>query len=293
MATQKRLAVIGGNGFLGSKICQAALQRNWKVISLSRSGEPDWKYSSQDGRRPGWAENVTWVSADIFEPATYKSHLTSADAVVHSMGLLIEADYKDVLRGKENPITGLRKAFQNSGTPWPKSENPLDKVPPSEAESGNSEAKQPLTYERVNRDSALIAAKTFVESSTAEKKTFLYISAAAGFPVLPQRYISTKREAEELLTQVPKFRSIFFRPGFMYSSERPFTVPMSYLTRVSATMNSLTGNVFSGLFGAAGATPLQVERVARAVVRAIEDESVKGPVEVSQIEALDSKFESA
>ncbi|KAF3924803.1 hypothetical protein ABW21_db0201683 [Orbilia brochopaga] len=281
-ATQKR-----------SKICQAAIQRNWKVVSLSRSGEPDWKYASQNGNRPDWASNVTWVSADIFEPATYKSHLTSADAVVHSMGLLIEADYKDVLRGKENPITGLKRAFQNPGNPWPKSENPLDKVPPSNEEGSipAGEKKSPLTYERVNRDSALIAAKTFVDSSTVDKKTFVYISAAAGFPVLPQRYISTKREAEELLSQVPKFRPIFFRPGFMYSNERPATVAMSYFTGVSAAMNSLTGNVFSGLFGAAGAKPLRAEQVARAVVRAIEDESITGPVEVSQIQALDSKLD--
>ncbi|KAJ6263268.1 hypothetical protein Dda_1829 [Drechslerella dactyloides] len=304
MATQKCLAVIGGNGFLGKQkllhshaptpCIMAAIQRNWKVISLSRSGEPDWKHSSQNGNRPDWAENVTWVSADVFEPATYKSHLTSADAVVHSMGLLLEADYKGVLQGKENPITGLRKAFQESGNPWPKSENPLEKVPPSSdagSESTSSEAKQPLTYERINRDSALIAAKSFVESSKAERKTFVYISAAAGFPVLPQRYISTKRETEELLAQVPDFRSIFFRPGFMYSSERPATVAMSYLTRVSATMNSITGKVFSGLFGAAGASPLQAENVGRAVVRAIEDEAVKGPVEVAQIETLNSRLD--
>ncbi|KAF3309291.1 hypothetical protein TWF173_011293 [Orbilia oligospora] len=293
MAARKCLAVFGGNGFLGSKICQAATQRNWKVISLSRSGEPDWQTSSKSGCRPEWAENVTWVSADIFEPATYKPHLADADAVVHSMGLLLEADYKDVLRGKENPISGLRKAFGTTGSAWPKSKNPLEKVPGEETvgtgEGSSDTGGRQLTYEKLNRDSALIAAKQFVESSSAPKKTFLYISAAAGFPVLPQRYISTKREAEDLLSQVPDFRSIFFRPGFMYSSERPFTVPMSYLTRVSSTMNSLTGSIFSGLLGAAGSAPLDVEKVGVAVVHAIEDESTTGPVEVQQIDKLGSR----
>ncbi|EWC46998.1 hypothetical protein DRE_03760 [Drechslerella stenobrocha 248] len=155
MATQKCLAVFGGNGFVGSKVCQAALLRNWKVISVSRSGEPDWKLSSQNGRRPDWAEGVTWVSADVFEPATYKPYLTSADAVVHSMGLLLEADYKDVLRGKENPISGLRRAFQNSGSPWPKSANPLDKMPGDDV-GNTSESRQQLTYERMNRDSGTV-----------------------------------------------------------------------------------------------------------------------------------------
>ncbi|KAK6519663.1 hypothetical protein TWF281_003485 [Arthrobotrys megalospora] len=292
MAAKRCLAVFGGNGFLGSKICQAAIQRNWKVISFSRSGEPDWKTSSKSGRRPEWADNVTWVSADIFEPATYKPHLADADTVVHSMGLLLEADYKDVLRGKENPISGLRKAFGGTGSAWPKSQNPLDKVPgEGEAAAGRSEGAggRQLTYEKLNRDSALIAAKQFVESSSAPKKTFVYISAAAGFPVLPQRYISTKREAEGLLSQVPDFRSIFFRPAFMYSSQRPITIPLSYLTRVSSTMNSLTGSIFSGLLGAAGAAPLDVEKVGVAVVHAIEDESVTGPVEVQQIDKLGSR----
>lgn len=293
MAARKCLAVFGGNGFLGSKICQAAIQRDWKVISFSRSGEPDWKTSSKSGRRPEWADNVTWISADIFEPSTYKPHLADADAVVHSMGLLLEADYKDVLRGKENPISGLRKAFGSTGSAWPKSKNPLEKVPGEEvAETGGSGREtgdRQLTYEKLNRDSALIAAKQFVESSSAPKKTFVYISAAAGFPILPQRYISTKREAEDLLSQVPDFRSIFFRPGFMYSHERPITVPMSYLTQVSATMNSLTGNIFSGLLGAAGSAPLDVEKVGVAVVHAVEDESITGPVEVQQIGKLGSR----
>ncbi|KAK6543881.1 hypothetical protein TWF694_000603 [Orbilia ellipsospora] len=288
MAAQKCLAVFGGNGFLGSKICQAALQRNWKVISVSRSGEPDWKTSTKNGHRPEWADGVTWVSADIFEPATYKPHLASADAVVHSMGLLLEADYKDVLRGKENPISGLRKAFQTGGSAWPKSANPLDKVPGDDIPTGD--ASRQLTYEKLNRDSALIAAKQFVESSSAKSKTFLYISAAAGFPILPQRYISTKREAEDLLTQVQDFRSIFFRPGFMYSHERPITVPMSYLTSVSSTMNKLTGNIFGGLLGAAGTAPMDVDKVGRAVVQAIDDKSIKGPVEVPLIESLSSKL---
>ncbi|KAK6358394.1 hypothetical protein TWF730_007730 [Orbilia blumenaviensis] len=293
MAAQKCLAVFGGNGFLGSKICQAAIQRNWKVISVSRSGEPDWKTSSKSGRRPEWADNVTWVSADVFEPATYKPHLADADAVVHSMGLLLEADYKDVLRGKENPISGLRKAFGSTGSAWPKSQNPLEKVPGEESANagsgGRETGERQLTYEKLNRDSALIAAKQFVESSSAPKKTFVYISAAAGFPILPQRYISTKREAEGLLSQVPDFRSIFFRPGFMYSQQRPITVPLSYLTQVSATMNNLTGNIFSGLLGAAGAAPLDVEKVGVAVVEAVADESVTGPVEVKQIDKLGSR----
>ncbi|KAF3938263.1 hypothetical protein ABW19_dt0206134 [Dactylella cylindrospora] len=205
------------------------------------------------------------------------------------MGLLLEADYKDVLRGKENPISGLKKAFGSRDSAWPKSDNPLDKVPGDDLGESTSKPGE-LTYEKVNRDSALIAAKQFVEASSAPSKTFVYISAAAGFPVLPKRYITTKREAEDLLSQVPDFRSVFFRPGFMSSQDRPVTVPLSYLLSVSSTLNSITGKIFSGLMGAAGSSPLDVEKVGRAVVQAIEDESIKGPVEVPQIETLSSKI---
>lgn len=58
------------------------------------------------------------------------------------MGILLEADYKGVLSGKESPIAGLKKAFDSSrGT----SHNPL-------REEGE---KSQLTYETMNRDSGI------------------------------------------------------------------------------------------------------------------------------------------
>lgn len=56
------------------------------------------------------------------------------------MGILLEADYKSVLSGKESPITGLRKAFDSARAT---SHNPL-------REEGESAQ---LTYETMNRDS--------------------------------------------------------------------------------------------------------------------------------------------
>lgn len=76
----------------------------------------------------------------MLAPATYREHLSGATAVVHSMGILLEADYKGVLSGKVNPITGLRKAFDSAKGA---SGNPLKK---------GDESPQ-LTYEIMNRDS--------------------------------------------------------------------------------------------------------------------------------------------
>lgn len=76
----------------------------------------------------------------------------------------------------------------------------------------------------------------------------------------------------------------------MYSPGRTVTMPISYLTGLSATVNKLTGKVFGGLFGAAGDSPVAVEKVGQAVVQAIDDESIKGPVEVPQIETLATRI---
>jgi hypothetical protein len=101
---------------------------------------------------------VRWHSADILKPSTYTSVLTNADAVVHSMGILLEADYKGVLQGKEPIWSGLQRAFspQKSG-----SRNPLEEKEGSEAQSLERDGQ--VTYELMNRDSgtSLTHATTF------------------------------------------------------------------------------------------------------------------------------------
>ena len=64
------------------------------------------------------------------------------------MGILLEADYKGVVSGRESPIAGLQRAFSKTkqGT-----QNPL------EVKEGESlkpmETDGQLTYEVMNRDS--------------------------------------------------------------------------------------------------------------------------------------------
>jgi hypothetical protein len=81
----------------------------------------------------------------MFTPTTYRPFLYGADAVVYSMGILLEADYKGVLQGKEPIISGLQKAFGMSGTG---NRNPLERK-----EGGSIREDGQLTYELVNRDS--------------------------------------------------------------------------------------------------------------------------------------------
>lgn len=196
------------------------------------------------------------------------------------MGILLEADYKGVLTGKESPISGLRRAFsvQKQGS----NVNPLERGDGESVEPGEKDGQ--LTYELMNRDSAIILAK---EASKSGVGAFAYISAAAGAPILPGRYISTKREAESTIsTTFPRMRSLFIRPGFLFDGSRSFTVPMAAVTYAGFLANSLTGGNLTWLMGAGGAKPLKADLVAEAVVEGLEDEKVKGPIEVKEIEEL-------
>ncbi|OTB06907.1 hypothetical protein M426DRAFT_318617 [Hypoxylon sp. CI-4A] len=281
----KRLVVCGGNGFLGSRICKYAVSRGWEVTSVSRSGEPRWSTVTSSDAPPQWARKVTWERADIMRPATYVPFLKGADFVVHTMGILLEADYKGVLQGRESPITGLRKAFAAAPQPG----NPLDRGVPegSKQDIRPPETKEQLTYENMNRDSAISLAR---EAARENVSAFAYISAAGGAPVLPARYISTKREAESTIaSEFPRMRGVFFRSPFLYDSSRPITVGMAGLTGLGAAFNGLTRGVLGGFMGAAGVKPLKVDVVAEAVVEALGDPAVKGPVEVPEIEELANK----
>ena len=161
---KKKLVVCGGNGFLGkhryrddvrssncvqlgSRICKSAVARGWDVVSISRSGEPAWSSVTSSSNPPPWSTSVTWEKADMLKPATYKPMLKGADAVVHSIGILLEADYKGVLTGKESIWTGLSRAF--SATKGG-SQNPLERKEGEELKPQEKDGQ--LTYELMNRD---------------------------------------------------------------------------------------------------------------------------------------------
>ena len=120
---------------------------------------------------------------------------------------------------------------------------------------------------------------------------FGYISAAGGAPILPGRYITTKRAAEEAIaTKLPQLRSFFVRNGFLYDPSRAYTMALAGPTFATAMVNSLLGGMLSGpSLGGATAKPLKADLVAASVVEAIADDGVSGPIEIPQIEALASR----
>ncbi|KAF2124201.1 NAD(P)-binding protein [Dothidotthia symphoricarpi CBS 119687] len=281
-AAQKKLVVCGGNGFLGVRICKAAAHRGWAVTSISRSGTPHWPSISSHQTAPDWSSDVSWQKGDILDPASYVQHLEGADAVVHSMGILLEADYKGVVSGRESPIKGLQRAFSTTkaGTQDPLQRREGERLAPQESDGQ-------LTYEVMNRDTAVSLAH---EASQKKVPAYLYISAAAGTPILPARYINTKREAESIIsTTFPSMRSVFIRAPFLYDASRSFTMPIAAVSGIAAMVNSAVGGRLTWAMGAGGIKPLKADLVGAAVVEALEDQDVRGPVEVPEIERLGTR----
>lgn len=204
------------------------------------------------------------------------------------MGILLEADYKGVVTGKESPISGLRRAF--SATKKGSARNPLERGEESSNDEGIGigESDGQITYELMNRDTALSLA---TEAQAKEVSTFAYISAAAGAPFLPGRYITTKREAESLLSSnFPRMRSLFFRPGFLWDSSRAFTVPIMAGGMVGNVVNEwLFRGGLTRFVGASVEKPIKADLLAEAVVEGIAEEEVRGVQQTKQIEALAAK----
>jgi uncharacterized protein YbjT (DUF2867 family) len=203
-----------------------------------------------------WATKVNWVAADATDPASYEEHMEGATSVVHSIGILMEnSSYKKFLN-KEGVSTQ-----SNAG----------------------------CTYETMNRDTALVVA-----ALAAKKKvsSFIYVSAAGAPPGIDRRYISTKREAEQQISDFKEFRSIILRPGFIFSEEFPKTLALALplLGADSATamvpgFQKFLGSMLQSRDIVVG-NPIALHVLATAVVEAIRSPASSGIFDVSAIKRL-------
>ncbi|EUC62240.1 NAD(P)H-binding family protein [Rhizoctonia solani AG-3 Rhs1AP] len=299
--------VVGGNGFLGSTVCKAAVARGWRVTSISSSGRP---YRTPKGHTPAWTREVDFRQASAFEPSTYRELLESCTAVVHTIGTLLEAPkYKSAVRG--GSLGGLVSAF---GQAWGlgAAGNPLEKRVPGEEG----------TYEYINRDAALRVLETFASGpGSTVPRPFVYISAEDIFrPLVPARYIESKRAAEAAIAQEPRVRGIYLRPGLMYHPHtRPLTTPIATLLDLSASMHqkmplpgpanllralastnlarsqssvgldstaAVLDSPLEAMARALETPPIHVEHVAQAACEAIAQEDVVGPYGVGEMRRL-------
>eukprot|EP00941_MAST-03F_sp_MAST-3F-sp1_P005770 g5770.t1 len=210
-----RVLVVGGGGFIGQHICRRLVQGGASVISLTRSGNPF--IGSSEEHNVEWAHSVQWETGDALQPETYREVLFSCDKIVHAVGMIFEGDYKtflDTAKIKRVPF----QAGQDS-------------------------------FERSNCETALAVATEAAACSSVD--TFLYLSSAQPPPgLIDPRHLISKRSAEDGIFQLAaaenenndeqKFRPIIFRPGLVYSEQRPLTMALAGAsTLLSTVANSL------------------------------------------------------
>lgn len=61
-----KLIVFGGNGFVGTRVCEEALQTGLAVVSINRSGAPKATAS--------WTSEVEWISVSSSKSSTAYLH---------------------------------------------------------------------------------------------------------------------------------------------------------------------------------------------------------------------------
>lgn len=89
-----KILVLGGNGFVGSHICEQAVQHGCTVSSLNRSGPPS-------GYTGSWAASVEWLQGDALQlpEDEYKQHLKGCDAVISCVGAFGSNDFMEKVCG--------------------------------------------------------------------------------------------------------------------------------------------------------------------------------------------------
>mmetsp|Transcript_12441 Transcript_12441/g.38356 ORF Transcript_12441/g.38356 Transcript_12441/m.38356 type:complete len:282 (-) Transcript_12441:23-868(-) len=203
----KKLAVLGGSGYVGREVCRRAVARGWEVTSLSRRGlNPE----------PGDAalDLVSWTSGDAADEKTVKKFVGDADAVVHAVGLLFDVD---------SGLTFASKIVSGS-----------DSVPGDDS-----------TYDRVTRQTAFAAIDATagrVRLPFSPRTPFAFVSCAeSGWPdvsggafvesnLAPEwlrRYLAAKRAVEAKLSKTSDvLRPVIFRPSLIWSWDKLDVLPI-------------------------------------------------------------------
>jgi len=101
------LAIFGGNGFIGRRVCRRAVADGHDVTSIARSGPP------APDQRGAWAEAVSWLAGDVFAPQEYRDALAGVDAVVHSIGIIDESPREGVTFERVNGDAAIIAALES------------------------------------------------------------------------------------------------------------------------------------------------------------------------------------
>eukprot|EP00891_Asterochloris_glomerata_P009911 jgi/Astpho2/9911/Aster-06622 len=150
-----RLVVFGGNGFVGSRVCQEGLKTGLAVASVNRSGAPKLDEP--------WVREVEWVRADVFQPEVWRSQLQGGVGVVSCLGAFGSNDFMLKINGEAN-VTVIREASA-AGVPRCAFISAHDYGWPDFVLSG---------YFKGKRNAELAMAETYGENGVSLRPGFIY-----------------------------------------------------------------------------------------------------------------------
>ena len=251
-----KVLVLGGSGFVGSKIIDILRSRGVDhVVALSRRGAP-----------PGEMEcsNIEYLKCDVGNKdelaAVFSSH-GPFTSVYHAIGLLLDYD---------SGLSALNKLASGSGSV------------PSEMSS----------YDRITRQTSFNAIDLIVEQQQQSNSTttvpFTFVSAAEAGWTWPspvgflERYLVAKRAVESRLQseEVSNYiRPIILRPSLIYTLDRPQAL-FSVIPFMVASKVGIPGVE----------KPVELDVLTRAGVVASEDQSVRGVKRIDDMTALAKQF---
>jgi nucleoside-diphosphate-sugar epimerase len=136
-------------------------------------------------------------------------------------------------------------------------------------------ADRNVTFDRVNAESALLAADEAVEAGA---DAFIFLSVRDKPPVVPHNFLAAKRRAERTLhEQYSALRTVSLRPNLVYGPQKRGTPT---LAAVLTQLEGIRPHPYASVEG----RPLPVELVAAAAVQAAVTPTVEGILTVPQID---------
>lgn len=251
-----RLLVIGGNGFVGREVCKNAVQKGFKVTSVSRRGVcPD--------PNDEWLSQVEWRAGNALDKSTVNTLVGQADAVVHCIGLLFDVD------------SGL--TFLNTFT-----------------SASGSKPDTTSTYDRITRETAFnvidaVRKKVVLPPPLGKTTPLAFVSCAeAGWPDVQfgerveeaapdwlKRYLVAKRAVEAELKTTNKLRPLVYRPSLIWDWKKFDVLPVIPVFNIASAL----GVPFID-------KTVRVEALGKAIVAGLLDPELSGVQRYPEIESL-------
>jgi len=257
----KKILVLGGTGFVGSRLIQKASSLGYSIVSISRRGKPsDWK----DGGGSSEAGRITWLQGDATDNSNVKALAKEHgpyNACVHAIGLLLDS---------ESGLSKLNKFVSGS------------KSTPSTTS----------TYNEITKTTAFNAIESMEDQSLGQDPParsqltpFVFISAAEAGWTFPapvnwlERYLIAKRAVESKLLDSKFLRPVIMRPSLIWTWEKPIAL----LSVVPFYIGNKIGIPIVD-------RPVLVESLVDAIIASIEDSSVRGVQRYMEIDKLSKQI---